>query len=215
MYISQYALPTEPCDRSLRHYGRLPQALCTSASMFYQLSHATLSVTTPIIILLSATVVNRENTNICKIRSRLSNQFQPAMVTAKGNQGCICRHAGMAFGICHSATFCRQTNRTRFVILQPNESRFMAALSPTHAETGRQTIRPTFQLPGRNVQPLPGAFIRSYIMIAAAMAALSDSAPPRIGSFRCKSAHANTSEEMPRASLPITSTKRSPTGGRV
>ena len=116
---------------------------------------------------------------------------------------------------CHSATFCRQTNRMRFVILQPNESRFVAALSPTHAETGRQTIRPTFQFPGRNVQPLPGAFIRSYIMIAAAMAALSDSAPPRIGSFRCKSAHANTSEEMPRASLPITSTKRSPTGGRA
>ena len=49
MYISQYVLPTEPCDRSLRHYGRLPQALCTSASMFYQLSQSTKDLCEPIL----------------------------------------------------------------------------------------------------------------------------------------------------------------------
>ena len=53
MYISQYVLPTEPCDRSLRHYGRLPQALCTSASMFYQLSQSTKDLCEPISAFLS------------------------------------------------------------------------------------------------------------------------------------------------------------------
>lgn len=57
--------------------------------------------------------------------------------------------------------------------------------------------------------------IISYIMIPAATAALSDSALPRMGSFTKASAWARTASEMPCASLPMTSIKRPPSGGRA
>ena len=57
--------------------------------------------------------------------------------------------------------------------------------------------------------------ISSYIMMPAATAAFSDSAPPRMGSFTRQSAASRTASEMPRASLPITSTNFSPASGRA
>ena len=58
------------------------------------------------------------------------------------------------------------------------------------------------------------SFIRSYIMMPAATAALRDSAPPRMGSFRRWVASAFTPSDTPFPSLPITRQKRSPTSPR-
>ena len=56
--------------------------------------------------------------------------------------------------------------------------------------------------------------VRSYIMIPAATAAFSDSAPPRIGSFRWCVDSARTASEMPLPSFPTTRTKDGDTSVR-
>ena len=65
-----------------------------------------------------------------------------------------------------------------------------------------------------NVAQDHSSFIRSYIMMPAATAALRDSAPPRMGSLSRWVASAFTPSDTPFPSLPITRQKRSPTSPR-